>query len=354
MRRKLPYLRLLLTLCAALLFTSLGLLWLVQIDRIVVARGRLAGGSVSVRAPFDGRIAAVLVAPGAEVDEGTALVRLETLSLDSQTKASRARIDGLLERQHALERERENLVGQVHPAELDEAARTIRRARLELDRAQKREQILHQLEGDGLSTRLEVEEAVIARELAVVGLESAERALPSLQVRQSTSLEQLAADRDGVVSKLAEERAAEEDLLARAAQATVAAPQRGIVVGDALLELQGQAVAKGQEMMRLAVGAAERFEGVLGDQARPMIRSGLGAKIRLEGYPWLLHGSLLGRVALVSDRRDQGGGFPVEVSLGETSRMGRLYEGMQGEARIVVEEQVSLARLLIERIAGTR
>jgi hypothetical protein len=111
-------------------------------------------------------------------------------------------------------------------------------------------------------------------------------------------------------------------------------------------------VGKGQELLRLAVGAAERFEGVLGDQARPMIHSGLGVKIRLEGYPWLLHGSLMGRVAVVSDRRDQGG-FPVEVALGETSRMGRLYEGMQGEARIVVEEQVSLARLLIERLAGT-
>jgi multidrug resistance efflux pump len=342
----------LLLLCAALVFASLGLLWLVQIDRIVVARGRLAGGSVSVRAPFDGRVAAVLVTSGAEVSEGTPLVRLETLAIETQAKAAAARIEGLLERQRALDQERQHLVSEVHPAELEEAERSIRRARLELDRAQKKEQTLEQLERDGLTTRLELEDAAIARELAGVALESAERAQPALQARQRSSLDQIEADREAVASRLAEERASEEDLRARTEQATVTAPQHGIVIGDVLLELRGQAVGKGQELLRLAVGAAERFEGVLGDQARPMIHSGLGVKIRLEGYPWLLHGSLMGRVAVVSDRRDQGG-FPVEVALGETSRMGRLYEGMQGEARIVVEEQVSLARLLIERLAGT-
>ena len=100
----------------------------------------------------------------------------------------------------------------------------------------------------------------------------------------------------------------------------------------------------------LNVSPAERFEGSLADGGRSATRVGRKVKIRLDGYPWLIHGVLVGRVDRVADRRDAGGGFPVAISFDSSTAPGPLYEGMRGSARIIVEEKVSLGRLLIERM----
>ena len=72
--------------------------------------------------------------------------------------------------------------------------------------------------------------------------------------------------------------------------------------------------------------------------------------IRREGYPWMVYGSLAGRVEHVSDRREPSGGFPVTIAIDRATAPGELYEGMRGEARVIIEQKVSLGRLLLERI----
>ena len=135
---------------------------------------------------------------------------------------------------------------------------------------------------------------------------------------------------------------------------TISAEADGVVLGTALFELEGRTVRCGDELFRLSTGAAERFEGLIFDTGRAAARPGFRVKIRLEGYPWLIHGTLAGRLDFVDDCRSAEGGFPVKVSFDPMSAPGPLFDGMKGQARIIVDEKVSLGRLLIEKIAGTK
>ncbi|MEW6745146.1 MAG: biotin/lipoyl-binding protein [Planctomycetota bacterium] len=353
MRRRLPHILVLIVLTAALVGACGGLLGFVRVDRLVIAKGRLAGGSVPVRSPWEGRIAEVLVTAGAEVTPGAALMRLDTAALEAQSQGYAARIRGLEDQARTLQAEKERLVGVEYPAERQEALLEIERARLQLSRAETQERVARQLGSEGLSPQLSVEDAVLARQLAELGLQEAEQALPRLESRHQASLDSIDAELRGLSTRLAGESAAHAEVLERLEAATVRAPVAGIVLGEELRELKDRAVPAGGDLCRIATGPAERFEGSIADTGRPLTRPGLGVRIRIEGYPWLVHGTLLGQVEAVSERREQDAGFPVQISVEPAAAPGRLYEGMRAEARIVIEEKVSLARLLVEKLAGT-
>ncbi len=67
MRRRLPFLRLLLVLLAAMVICGAAILGFWRMDRVVLAEGRLAGGSLHVCSPRDGVVAEVLVRAGSAV-----------------------------------------------------------------------------------------------------------------------------------------------------------------------------------------------------------------------------------------------------------------------------------------------
>jgi multidrug resistance efflux pump len=350
MRRRLPFLRLVLGLSAALLLTVVAGFWLVRIDRVATAPGRLAGGSVPVRAPVPGRIASVSVAAGAAVEAGQPLLRLETAALEAEAEQLAVRLETLQEQAKAQREEGRRLAGEVHPREREQAERAVERGRLELAQAEVKAQAMANLGAEGLAGRLDVEEAELARQLAAMALEEAQRAVPLLATRQETQLSEIAISVSALEGEFAEEQSRLRETRRLLDDSTVVAEAAGIVVGNDLEELQGRQVAAGDELLRLAVAPAERFEGTLTDTGRALARPGLTVKIRMDGYPWLIHGTLGGRVERISDRRDTSGGFPVTISLDRDSAPGDLYEGMRGEARVVIEHKVSLGRLLLERL----
>ena len=353
MRRRLPFSRLVLVLSLALAATTAVGLWVVRFDRVVVAPGYLAGGSTSVRAPRAGRVAAVDVRPAQSIVPGHALVRLETDRLEAEAEQLRLRIDSLDQRLRALRTEHDRLIHEVHPTEREQAAHAAERARLELARAEVKARAIATLGEDGLAGRLDVEEAELARQLAAMALEDAERSIPLLETEQRSRLSQIMTEIQSTEGQIAEERTRRAELLRLIAVSTVTAERAGVVIGSDLDELSGQHVEEGDELLRLAVAPAVRFEGTLSDSGRALAKPGLRAKIRLEGYPWLVHGTLSGRVERLSGLPDTMSGFPVTLSFDAATAPGPLYEGMRGKARIVIEERVTLGRLLIERITGS-
>lgn len=116
--------------------------------------------------------------------------------------------------------------------------------------------------------------------------------------------------------------------------------------------MPGRAVRAGEELLRIATGVPSRFDGMLTDAGRAVVRPDHEVRIRLDGYPWLIHGTLPGKVVRVSERREKGGGFPVEIQIQPASAPGPLREGMRGLARIAVGQKVSLGRLLVESATG--
>lgn len=350
MRRRLPFLRLVLGLGAALLLTAAAGLWLVRIDRVAIAPGRLAGGSVAVRSSLAGRVAEVLVDAGASVSAGQPVVLVESDTLRAEVERLELRIESDEERIRSRRAELGRLRRELHPGEIEQAKRAVERARLELAQAEVQARAMSELGREGLASRLKVEEAELARQLAGMALEDAERAVPLLASQHASRLAGIEADIRSVEGQIAEERTGLAEMRRLVAASTVSAEFAGVVVGNDLEELRGRQIAQGEELLRLAVSTAERFEGSLADGGRSVTRIGRQVKIRLDGYPWLIHGVLVGRVERVADRRDAGGGFPVTISFDASTAPGPLYEGMRGSARIIVEEKVSLGRLLIERM----
>jgi multidrug resistance efflux pump len=308
---------------------------------------------MAVYAPWEGRVAGVLVEPGDSVEAGRPLVLLDTGPLRSEETRIKVRIETLMEHIQTLRSEKTRLVSKLHPAEITQASRDLERARLELNSAQIRYNLTKQLWDMGLTTKLELQETVLALELAGVALKEAEHAAPLLESKHKAQIEHIEGEIRSLMGQADEERATLAEILRNAALGKMTADADGIVLGKQLFELVGRTVSPGDELLRLSTGTVERFEGTLHDSGRAAVRQGLRVKIRLEGYPWLIHGTLPGRVEFVGDRRSSDGGFPVKISFDSSDAPGRLFEGMKGQARIVVEEKVSLGRLLVEKIVGT-
>jgi HlyD family secretion protein len=354
MRRRLPLLRPVLTLGAALLVAIAMLLIFVRIDRVVVAKGHLTGGTMAVYAPWEGRIAEVLVKPGDEVTAGRPLVRMETEPLQAEATQTETRLEVLTKRLQILEREKIHLLTEVHTAELEKASRELQRAQLELTSAKKRFEYIKQLRDKGLATKPEFEETELNLELAELALQEAEEAVPVLQSMQRARIEQKSGEIQELEGQIEQETSVQSELQRKLALSSITAKAAGTVLGERLFELAGQTVQQGEELLRLSTGKAERFEGVIFDTGRARTRPGFPVKIRLEGYPWLIHGTMSGRLDFVADRSNSEGGFAVKISFDPSTAPGSLYEGMKGQARIIVKEKVSLGRVLVEKFVGTQ
>jgi len=353
MRRRSPLLRLVTGLSLALLVTAAGGLWLLRFDRVVVAPGRLAGESIAVNSPAAGRVIAVLVAAGDTVEAGQLLLRLDASKDEAEAARLQLRIEHSAERARVLREEFERQSGVLYPYELEQAAREVERARLEAAQAEIESRAIGELGRQGLAGQLKVEAAEMTARLAEMALEEARQAVPLLEERQRSRSARMLNEIDSLEGEIAEERGRRGEALRRLELSKVLAGAPGIALGDDLSELVGRYASEGEELLRLAVAPANRFEGTLTDIGRAPVRPGLPAKIRLDGYPWLIHGTLAGSVTRVAERRGADDGFLVTLEIDGTEPPGALYEGMRGEARIVAEESVTLGRLLLERVTGS-
>lgn len=352
MRRKLPFFKTILLLGAILVVACICILVFARIDRVVIAEGHLYGGTAAVRAPWAGRIEEVQVKLGDTVKKGQTLFRLESTHLKAEEERISTRIETHEAHIQALREESERLVSDAHPAEIERAERNITRTQLECDKAGKHFELKKRLKDEGTISMIDYDDAELAYKLAQLALEEAKIDATRLQSEHPAQLKKIADQIREIEGNIAEEKVNLNEALEKISRCLVKAETQGVVLSDRLFELPGQVVKQGDELLRLAAGSADRFKGLLTDSGRAKARQGLLVKIRLDGYPWLIHGILPGRVEFVSDRREASGRFPVEISFDPSHPIGPLYEGMGGEARIVVEEKVSLGRLLLEKMVG--
>lgn len=352
MHRRLPLLRPLSALLALFLLACAALLGFWGIGRIVLAPGRLTGGSVQVCSPQDGIVAEVSTRGGRSVQPGEILVRLDPRELEAKAAGHLARLEGLDAEREARLAELARFKEAVHPREQEEARQAVERARVEQQRTDLDGDAIARLGEQGIAGRLQVEKAALDRRLAAMAFESAEQATRLLDAQQRAGVESMNAELRRIEGELEAERVAREAALASIRDLSVRATVAGMVAGTRLEELAGRAVRKGDELLRLQVGGPGKFEGLLTDSGRASVKPGQRVRIRLDAYPWLIYGTLAGRVTRASERRADAGGFPVEIEIEPASAPGALREGMGGTARIVVEQKVSLGRMLLERLTG--
>lgn len=347
--RRTPLLRTVLATGLLLVAAVAGVLLFLRVDRVVVATGRLVGGSRAVCSPADALVTEVLVQPDQRVRRGEALIVLESAALRSGRRRAETQVEALESRLGALEAQLRHLSGVRHPRARREADLALERAKLEQESAERQLAALVALAEDGLVDRVTEDVARLRHELARVALGEATLILESLGTEQDAELQALEAELRQNRSLLEEQRLAAAELARQEALATVVSPADGLIVGADLERLVGRRVLSGEELLRVADGRAERFVGALADEARPHVQRAMAVRLRVDGYPWMIHGSLRGRVSSVGESAAEAGTYPVEVALeGGTSL--ELYEGMRADARILVEERVRVGELLFERL----
>ncbi len=352
MRRRLPLLRPLLILLVLFVLTGAAVLGVWRIDRVVVAPGRLAGGSVAVCSPRDGVVSRVLARGGAAVKAGDHLLDLDPRELEAEAAGSLARFEGLEAQRTSKLAELKRTEEAVQPRERDEAQASVDRARVEQRRTDLEADATARLGEEGIVGKLQVEKAELDRKLAGMALGRAEQDIRLLDAQQRATVDGMTAEIRRLEGEMQAESVTRQALLQSIGFSAIVAPVAGLVVGSSLEELRGRAVRKGDEVLRVQVGPPERFEGLLTDAGRAAARPGQKVRIRLDAYPWLIHGTLKGRVERASERRADAGGFPVEIEIDPATSPGALREGMAGTARIVVEEKISIGRLFLERLTG--
>lgn len=355
MRHRLPLLRPLSTLVTIFVLTAGSVFGLLRLDRVVVAPGRFSGGTVAVRAPLDGRVEEVLVTPGQRLSAGQVLLRFDTAPLAAEIARGRARSAQLEQRRHDLTQEMARLRAGIQPAELSQARREAERAQLA---SQDSENILSRaraLAAADLLPAEELQQAELDRRLAELEAVDKAAAVPLLEKRQAEAIAALQQEVETLTGDLTGEDIDIREKGRRMDLATVTAPDSGVVVGPQLFELPKQYVEEGDELLRIERCTPARFEGWLNDHGRIAAKPGQRVKIRVDGLPWLLHGTVPGRVEVVGGQRTtgpDGAGFPVVVSLAPGTGPGPLADGMAGQARISVDRRVSLGQLLFERLLG--
>jgi membrane fusion protein (multidrug efflux system) len=294
------------------------------------------------------------VLAGQQIGTAQVLARLATDELEAELEQTRIDIQGLEDRLRFLEGELHRLRSEAHPAAVEQARRDLARARLKLAAAAAYLDKIQLLHDRSLATQVELEEAELAHRLAAVAVEDSDQAMAQLGSRQRAELDRAIAEKRSLESEMTEHQARLGELTRRLDASTIVAEHSGVVTGDQLHELAGRTVAQGDELLRLVTKMPVYFEGELSDAGRHKVKPGLAVKIRLDGYPWLLHGTLNGRVTQVADRRNLDGGFTVEITLDQATAPGPIFDGMAGQARIITEEKVALWQLLAEKLLGKR
>jgi ABC-type multidrug transport system fused ATPase/permease subunit len=158
MRRRLPLLRPLSTLLALFVVSCTAVMGFWRIDRVVIASGRLAGGSLQVCSPRDGIVAEVLTRGGREVRPDDVLVRLDSRDLESDAAT---RLEGLKGEREARLAELARYEKSVRPGEQEEAKAALDQAGVEQRRTDLEAEATERLGEQGIVGRIQVEKAAL-------------------------------------------------------------------------------------------------------------------------------------------------------------------------------------------------
>ncbi len=365
------------------------LLLLVRAGRNVEAVGQVSVELYQVVRPeIGGIVAEVLVEPGASVDEGAPLLRLESVAEREERLSTVRELEELRLRHRRLRRELNGLEREVHPLELERkrmdqgaealqaeaAATNLAEAQVELEATLSRLERARRLAAAGLVSEQDLEATGLELEKARLRLAHSEIESRLAQDRQrflDTELDLRRAEhelfRDGLRGELAELTQREKQLEARAqrlaireAARTVKAAVTGIVVGESRRELLGKWVSAGDDLMTVIVPESIEFVAEVSELEVLRVQEGQPVLVEISGLPRQRFDPFVGRVKAVSPQAAPEAGrvvYPVIVHLdtpwAEVAE-GRflLRGGMRGTARISYRSDVPLYIALFELIAG--
>lgn len=355
----------------------------VHVERYQVVRPQVAGLVTEVRAE-----------PGDWVRTGQVLLQLQDYQLQKDLLTARMSLDETRSRLQKLRTEQHLQLEILHPLKIERqrseigrsllekrlAASQVKEAELELEAARERLRQAEELTDEGLISERELQEhrqralaaeqrhiqAGITERTVAMQTPTLETELELLTGEQNRELATLEAEIEGLETELAEWTGQVEQLEVLQELQTLRAQMDGVLVGSPVLDLLGQYVQAGQELMTIIDTASIQFVTLVPEQALVQVRAGQPAQVEIAGLPKNQFRLFTGRVAKVlqeprlespSLTARQNPLYPVQIRLEEPwipLDEDRFYlrGGMRGTAKIAYRRDVPLIRALYEFLVG--
>jgi multidrug resistance efflux pump len=327
------------------------------------ARLEMSQAAHPVEALVAGRVAATRLVLGQEVQGGDVLVEIEATAPHLQREEEQARLNALTPQLEALRTaiaaEEQALREARHAARvaLDEARGRHREAEVAARTAEEEAELFARLQARGLPAQLDLlrsraeaqkrRAAVDTRRLAVSRLQSDHRTQES---DREGRLEGLRRDVTRLAGDTTTAAATVERLSHEIERRRLRAPTAGRLGEVAELRV-GSVVREGDRLAAVVPrGDLQVVADFLPPSALGRIRPGQSARLRLEGFPWALYGSLAATVSRVASEVRNG---RVRVKLSVDSDRASpipLQHGLPGAVEVQVERVAPVT--LVLRTAG--
>lgn len=343
----------------AVIVVTIGLLLFVPIDERVLATGKIrAETDTYLYAPADGTLEKVLVREGDSVQENQALLKLNSTHLQQELK----QIDAAISRARAQLRlqqvKLEHTTRLPLPREFWHMQEDVFIARESLRQSQVEADRYEELFAKGLVSRQEVERTTLAVELANAEVAKAsEKANILNQGLEGTILEEARALIEGARSALQELEVKRTVIEEQVDELTLRAPTAGLITYLPIIR-PGKAVQKGESLVHLSQGPANRVDLFVGENQIHRLHKGQRILMESLAFDSLRHGYIEGEVTEVAlepyyeDRKmDSSAATPVPT--GETSGKEMTYR-LQGKILstplpLVIGSSVE-AKIILNRI----
>lgn len=348
----------------------LGLAWTVWLFAARVTLHELSAGARleaeaaphAVASPFAGRIATVHVALGQAVAEGALLVELDTTALSGQLARQRARLAAVEAQIAPLEQEAATRSAALPDsrgaaaARVTEAGAKLREVEVAADLSREEERRAESIRREGVVAAAEAARVAADARMKEMAVRAQRNVVRRLEAEGRTSVGALEAELAGLDGQLAALRGdlaalqAEVALLVQEIERrSIRAPVAGRI--GAVAELRpGGFLDEGDPIATVVPPGRLRVVAEFPLASVGRLAPGQAARVRLDAFPWVEHGSARARVVSVgTEARD--GRVRVELSLaGEQPAALRLQHGLSGQVEVETE-QVSPG-VLILRAAG--
>lgn len=308
-----------------------------------------------ISSSVSGIISTLYVKEGDMIEKGKEIFKLKDDILYAQKEIAEAEF--LKATEEYLEARRELDYFENSKAEIERAKEALIRASINLEKAKRELELKKELHKEGITSLKELTDAELEVEVKESEKKSCLQDLRLLLLKKEMerALAKSKLERAENALKIAKEQL--ELSRKRVAESVFRAPLTGIILE--IKKKEGEFVSEGERIGKMVSLDDLAFEINLPQEKISKLRDGQESKVFLDAFPFRKYKIFEGKIKRISPSAEIIGGklfFKAKISLKENwidmGKKQRVYlkPGMSGKAKVIVEKDITLAKLLFNKL----